>query len=68
MLLQTRNITLAPRGVNVGFVVVLLLPEKVKPFGPLEISQNRVFESVKFCDFVSFSTVHMGGIGAKKVM
>ena len=30
-----------------GFVVVLLLPEKVKPFGPLEISQNRVFGSVK---------------------
>ena len=45
MLLQTRNITLVPRGVHVGFVVVLLLPEKVKPFGPLEISQNRVFGS-----------------------
>ena len=51
MLLQTQNITLVPTGVHVGFVVVLLLPEKVKPFGPLEISQNRFFGSVEFCDF-----------------
>ena len=47
MLLQTQNITRVPTGVHVGFVVVLLLPEKVKPFGPLEISQNRFFGSVK---------------------
>ena len=46
MLLQIRNITLVPRGVHVGFVVVLLLPEKVKPFDPLEISQNRFFGSL----------------------
>ena len=41
MLLQTQNITHVPTGVHVGFVVVLLLPEKVRPFDPLEISLNR---------------------------
>ena len=51
MLLQTRNITLVPRGVNVGFVVVLLLPEKVQPFDPLEISQNRFLETSNFAIF-----------------
>ena len=45
MLLQTQSITRVPTGVHVGFVVVLLLPEKVKPFDPLEISQNRFSEA-----------------------
>ena len=47
-----------------GFVVVLLLPEKVKLFDPLELSQNRFFGSVKFCDFSVFfrRTVEIQGI------
>ena len=48
MLLQTQNITRVPTGVHVGFVVVLLLPEKVKPFDPLEISQNRFLKVLNF--------------------
>ena len=48
MLLQTQNITRVPTGVHVGFVVVLLLPEKVKPFDPLKISQNRFLEALNF--------------------
>ena len=51
MLLQTQNITRVPTRVHVGFVVVLLLPEKVQPFDPLEISLNRFFGSEEFCDF-----------------
>ena len=51
MLLQTQNITRVPTGVHVGFVVVLLLPEKVKPFDPLEISQNRFWKRRIFAIF-----------------
>ena len=51
MLLQTQNITRVPTGVHVGFVVVLLLPEKVKPFDPLEISLNRFLEATNFAIF-----------------
>ena len=51
MLLQTQNITLVSTGVHVGFVVVLLLPEKVQPFDPLEISQNRFLEAANFAFF-----------------
>ena len=51
MLLQTQNITRVPTGVHVGFVVVLLLPEKVKPFDPLEISLNLFLEATNFAIF-----------------
>ena len=61
MLLQTQNITRVPTSVHVGFVVVLLLPEKVKPFDPLEISQNRFLEASNFAIFQWISEGVVGG-------
>ena len=51
MLLQTQNMALVPAGVHVGFVVVLLLPEKVSPWNTLKNRQKPFSVNVKVGDF-----------------